>query len=1569
MLAESLTAIAEALLTPLLTGAVRRVRGDPTVRAMAAALAEAITEASDEVAPDAEASRAVAELLQDWPREADPGAAVRTPDQSGDASRILTSAVAQWVRAVNRRIGLPLDGRPGRTSLELHGVDVDSLIRALDRQLRRAIAARAAAGAELQVVHDRLVDARRHEENSSAHATTHELLREVAQRAHPAPESAYLQLVREIAPPELADRDAELAALAEFCTVPDGDSYRYYRAGAWAGKSALLATFALDPPPGVRIVPFFITARFGGHNDRAAFATVVMEQLAEILGQPTPVHDNELTRYAKLTRMLDDAARACAERGERLVLLVDGLDEDRGVTGGADAYSIAAVLPARPAAGMRVLVAGRPEPPIPFDVPDRHPLRDDGAARSLADSPHARAARDTMTRELLQLARSEDQVERDIVGFVCVAGSGLRCRELAELIGVPDQIVADHLTAVVGRSFLRIGRDSAAEAAYVLAHQELQVMATQRLGTALADYRDRVHAWADRYRERGWPDGTPAYLLRDYGGLLRATEDLDRMVALGTDSARHELMLDITGGAALTLREIIATQEMLLDRAEPDVLAMARLAIHRDELARRGADLPAQLPALWARLGNARRGELLALRITEPLRYQEAMRALAHELSAHGDEVQADRLHAQAVLEPTRGQLSGEERLASIASALVGSGEYDRATQVARSIEAPRLRGKALRAVASELLRAGERQRALDVIDGIADPAAHVDALCTAAGMVAHTGDREHARHLLSLAEAHAGAIEDDYASADAFLSVVSELVELGELEHAARVASSIEHPRRRNHALARVVQARKSVGDLHRAYELARSIEHGRRRADLLAEIAVEWAVSGEHERVPDIVASIDEPALRLRALVDVAENVAKRGGTSAAHELLDRALAATRTDVDPAAATQVLAAVVPVLTALGEHGRAEELARAIDEPTARRAALTALASALAANGDHGGAERVANAIDDAQARARALTGVAWVMVNSGDLERAAHFALLTEETAKHITGLSERSDVVAGVAAVLARAGEVTDALRLVDSIRSARRQSALLGSVVSALADGGDHVRAEQIAGSISNPGRRDDALCSVVAALSATGEHAEAERVAASIGDATDRGRALAGVASALAAVGSHGRAERVARSIRARAMRAQALVDVARVLVDVGVPEQAVRLLVDAERVASDAGSASTALLVQLLVVVGEHERAEAVASDIESSAERDAAFVDLARAAAMTGGSRRIEQLAQEVTDEQAKTSMLGLLAGQLAREGSFDRAEGVLESIGDLDARSSESTFVARVMAGAGAVDRALDLAARAQRLTGRRTGWFRREPLLSAVAVAFLAAGAPERAAEVVGELHRLAGRLPDRYSRCIALAGTAAVATRIDDRAAAAQLLDEAYASLLDEGGMPPAEEGTLRAQASALTALATGLAAIGDHRRAETVTLLVPDATDRAQGLLSVASALLHAGANEQAAAMVARVEAMTPMLRPVEQYSVFSGAADVAAALGDHGWAERLARSIESPSQQAASLAELARHVGQRDATRLLARAFALGPWTRAVEVLAEVDREAAATLLVEYLAAIRHSAA
>ncbi len=295
--------------------------------------------------------------------------------------------------------------------------------------------------------------------------------------------SAYLQQVRLIAPAqELVGREEELAQLAAFCTQQPSEAYIWWQAGAWAGKSALMAWFVLHPPANVDIISFFVTARFYGQGDRRAFTDVILQQLAAYLGDDLPSFLPPATREAYMQQMLAEAASACQRQGRHLVLVVDGLDEDTGVTGGHDSYSIAALLPAG-IPGLRVIVAGRPDPPLPIGVPTGHPLKNPQIVRSLARSEHAQIIRADAERGLQRLLGGTE-TERDLLSLVTAAGGGLSTTDLAELTDAAEHDIQRILYAVSGRTFasrLSSWRPDTAPQLYVFAHEDLQVTATQTI--------------------------------------------------------------------------------------------------------------------------------------------------------------------------------------------------------------------------------------------------------------------------------------------------------------------------------------------------------------------------------------------------------------------------------------------------------------------------------------------------------------------------------------------------------------------------------------------------------------------------------------------------------------------------------------------------------------------------------------------------------------------------------------------------------------------------------------------------------------------------------------------------------------------------------------------------------------------------------------------------------------------------------------------------------------------------------------------------------------------------------
>jgi hypothetical protein len=332
--------------------------------------------------------------------------------------------------------------------------------------------------------------------------------------------AGYLEQVRDILPAgRLLDRRAELDELTAFCA---GDEpYGWWQAGPWAGKSALAAWLVLHPPAGVDVVSFFITSRWAGHADSDAFTTELVQQLALIAGEPEPRITARADWQKAFRHLLGTAADRVAGRGRRLLLVVDGLDEDRGAE--ARLPSIAGLLPPRPPDALRILVTSRPHPGLPADIPVPHPLRS-CPARRLEPSPYAGQLAERARAELWQRRQDGDPRHVDLLGVITASGGGLTRSDIAALTGIKGWELTDLFGTVFDRT-LRGRAVATDDRVYLFAHETLRVEAERLFADDLAGYRDRVHGWADTYRER-------ARVARRHAGLpadpVRAAARRDR---------------------------------------------------------------------------------------------------------------------------------------------------------------------------------------------------------------------------------------------------------------------------------------------------------------------------------------------------------------------------------------------------------------------------------------------------------------------------------------------------------------------------------------------------------------------------------------------------------------------------------------------------------------------------------------------------------------------------------------------------------------------------------------------------------------------------------------------------------------------------------------------------------------------------------------------------------------------------------------------------------------------------------------------------------------------------------
>ncbi|MEV7287151.1 hypothetical protein AB0O01_21710 [Streptomyces sp. NPDC093252] len=544
---------------------------------------------------------------------------------------------------------------------------------------------------------------------------------------------------------EVRGRTAERTAMNAFVRDPraDAPSYLCWHAEAPVGKSALLADYVRrQPPADTDILTFFVSTAHGT-DTRAAFGEEIVDQIDDFLGRSGSAVPGSAREWRAL---LAEAAAKSAHHGRRLLLVVDGLDDDVAWSGlavaggapgtGADAAgsegsggargrlargSIAALLPSRPPPALRVIVSLRRCVRLPDDVPvQRHPLRRSRNLRTLLP-----VAGVPLIRQPLPDGTA---LGDPVAGLLAVAGGGLRTTDLAELTGLP----AEHLDRLAqGPAGRALVTDDAVLRTYALADARLVGAVRERLGEAgVLRHVQELLAWSRRWHTAGWPDGTPPFPLAHQLPLLTGTAEraayvldlprLRRWAAMaGPDAALAQLAsfeAEITGTGAITGSEVPAAA------SGGDTLALlVLLGAARSLLLRDRREVPAGAASLLVRLGEVERACGLARSAPIALARAVCLADVAVEM-AHGDGPFAGQAapDVDAVVREAVEWLDHDRAHQGFPGTLRDPASHARLLDAVRALAA--LRGLAL---ARPLLRAV-----------LQDPTAGSEALAQAAGML-----------------------------------------------------------------------------------------------------------------------------------------------------------------------------------------------------------------------------------------------------------------------------------------------------------------------------------------------------------------------------------------------------------------------------------------------------------------------------------------------------------------------------------------------------------------------------------------------------------------------------------------------------------------------------------------------------------------------------------------------------------------------------------------------------------------------------------------------------------------
>jgi WD40 repeat protein len=381
-------------------------------------------------------------------------------------------------------------------------------------------------------------------------------------------EPTYWATVREIHQRTgmLVGRQDELAEIASFAT--GAEDYRRLVADAYGGKTSLLAEAVALLRDKCDVVCYFLSRR-EGDADSSLFLAAVVPQLAYLLEEDQPTADLHQFRA-----FWQRAAERAAADNRHLLLIVDGLDEDRRPPG---LLSVAAVLPVQAGDHAHVLVSIRSNTELPDDMPPGHPLVHTQPVL-MEPFPGAKDQAALARQEIDNLmGRDETGLTGDVFGLLTAAAGPLTVEDLATMTVVAPQsaVLSQRIRRLLTVDAARSLQQAGSAGGYQFAHGSLLEYALTAKDLTNPEFRRRIHDWAQTWRDAGWPlaknseGGTPKYLLESYPGTL--ADDPQQLAALVSDTGWVDAAIQSVGADHVTadLRRAAAA-----DPAHPLVRAM-----------------------------------------------------------------------------------------------------------------------------------------------------------------------------------------------------------------------------------------------------------------------------------------------------------------------------------------------------------------------------------------------------------------------------------------------------------------------------------------------------------------------------------------------------------------------------------------------------------------------------------------------------------------------------------------------------------------------------------------------------------------------------------------------------------------------------------------------------------------------------------------------------------------------------------------------------------------------------------------------------------------------------------
>lgn len=288
-------------------------------------------------------------------------------------------------------------------------------------------------------------------------------------------------------------------------------------ASPYSGKSTLAAHIARSwrRLNGKRLVVvcFFVRAK-DGHTSSDNFLYAINSQLMIYTGTPGGIPTDGDRARLQLTHLWELAGQHAERQGDLLLLMVDGLDEERSPG------EIGRLIPPGDSSARRTLILSRYNATELNGLQVLDAVRQDTIlAHELAPTKFTVGDAGGTKRELAEILHSSDGSLEPILASITVARAPLSAIELSDAIGEPLYRV-EHQLATLGRHLV------SSTDGWVFRHVEALRSAEHLLGQqSLRERRLHLLDWARYWALRSWPDDTPTYLRRHLGRLLETLDD------------------------------------------------------------------------------------------------------------------------------------------------------------------------------------------------------------------------------------------------------------------------------------------------------------------------------------------------------------------------------------------------------------------------------------------------------------------------------------------------------------------------------------------------------------------------------------------------------------------------------------------------------------------------------------------------------------------------------------------------------------------------------------------------------------------------------------------------------------------------------------------------------------------------------------------------------------------------------------------------------------------------------------------------------------------------------------